>query len=152
MKKFLVWSGWILLVAVLGGNLVMAYVRQPKGDDTPQGFITPELLQTGAFWAPMAATFLMSLLGLYWSSRAYSQTERTSLLWARRGYALSLLGGAVLVMAVFDAELFPRPWLAAVSAVLLALQTSIFAMVSFKELRRAETGEGSRRPRGHRER
>lgn len=157
-KKIAAWGFAILLVALLSANLVMALVNEK--DETPQGFVTPELLQTAAFWAPVGATLVMSILGLYWSSRAYSQTERTSLVWARGGYAFALAGTSLFVFLCFDGDsvdgrfvpTLSRQWVAALASFLLAGQTAVFAMVSFKELRRAETGEGSRRPRGHRER
>ena len=145
-KRILVWSGWGLLVVLLGGNVVIALMNRDK-DETPQGVLQPEHLQAAAFWVPIAVCLVMSLLGLFWSSKAYAQNERASLLWARRGYVFSLVGSVALAMAVFDPETFKREWLAAFAAVIVGGQSVFFAMLALGEYRRADSGEGGRRGR-----
>ena len=145
-KRILVWCGWGIAVLLLGGNLVVGLLN--KKGDTLQGFVAPEHVLTVAFWAPISVVFGMSVLGLWWSSKAYSHSERTSLLWARRGHLFTLVGSVVFLMATFDREMFPREWLAAIAAVVVGGQSLFFALVALKEYRRAETGDGSRRPRG----
>jgi hypothetical protein len=145
-KRMLVWAGWGLAVLLLGGNLVIGLVN--KKGDALQGFVTPDHLKSAAFWTPTVAALALSLAGLWWSSKAYANGERTSLLWARRGYLFTLVATVVFVMATFDRDMFPRDWLSAIAAFVIAGQTLFSAMVAFKEYRRAESGEGSRRPRG----
>jgi hypothetical protein len=146
-KRIFTWIAWTLVVALLGGNLAMSFLREPK-NDKPQGFLTPDHLRSAAFWLPIACTAAMSVLGLYWSSRAYSQSERSSLLWARRGYVFGLVAAGVLTFACFDPENFPREWFVCLAAALVAGQAALFAMLSFKEYRRAQSGGGGSGRRG----
>ncbi len=145
-KRIFTWLGWGALVALLGANLLISVLREPK-NDKPQGFLSPELLRTVAFWIPVSGAALMSALGLYWSSKAYSQNERSSLLWARRGYVFGLIGAMALTFACFDPETFPREWFACVAAAVVAGQSLLFGMMSFREFRRASSGGGGRRGR-----
>ena len=145
-RRMLVWAGWGSIVLLLGGNLFVGLVNR-KGDSSP-GFLAPEHLLTVAFWAPVAATIVISLLGLWWASKAYAHSERSSMLWARRGYLFTIVGCTFFAMATFDRELFPRPRLAIVAATVLGGQAIFSAMIAMKEYRRAASGEGSRRPRG----
>jgi hypothetical protein len=148
-RRILVWSGWGLVVLLLGGNLVVSLVNR-KGDAL-QGFLTPDHVRSAAFWAPICAALALSLCGLWWSSKAYAHSERSSLLWARRGYLFTLVATVVFLMAAFDRDMFPREWLSVIAAAVIGGQTVFSAMFAFKEYRRAESGEGSRRPRGRRE-
>jgi len=145
-KRILTWLAWGLVVALLGGNLVVSFFHEPKGDK-PRGLITRELLLTLAFWVPIACTLVMSTLGLYWSSKAYSQNERSSLLWARRGYVFGLIGSVALIFACLDAENVPHEWFVALAAAVVAGQALLFGMMSFKEFRRAQSGRSGRRGR-----
>jgi hypothetical protein len=145
-KRILVWAGWGLVVLLLGGNLVIGLVN--KKGNALQGFLTPDHLLRAAFWAPMTAALALSVCGLWWSSKAYAHGERTSLLWARRGYLFTLVATVVSLMATFDRDMFPREWLSVIAAFVIGGQTLFSAMFAFKEYRRAESGEGSRRPRG----
>jgi hypothetical protein len=143
-KKLLTWLGWGVLVALLGGNLLITWIREPK-NDKPQGVLTPEILLTAAFWVPICCALTMSALGLYWSSKAYSQNERSSLLWARRGYVFGLIGSVVLMLACYDNETFPRERFIPIAAMIVAGQALLFGMMSFKEFRRAQSGGGGGR-------
>jgi hypothetical protein len=139
-KRVLVWLAWALVVALLGGNLMTSSFFD-------KGFLTPEVLRAAAFWIPTAVAVAMSSLGIYWSGKAYSQSERSSLLWARRGYFFGLIGSGVFVLACFEPEEFPREWIVAVAAAVVAGQALFFGMMSFKEFRRAKSGGGGRRER-----
>lgn len=151
-KQVLAWTGWGILIALLGTNLVMFLLREEGAEETTGGFLTPEHLQSAGFWVPISAAWLFALLGLFWTSSAYKHSERSSLLWAKRGYALTILGGLALALATFEPETFPRPWLAVVAAGVFGAQTVFFALLARAEYRRAETGEGTRHPRRHGER
>lgn len=137
--------GWGVVVTLLLGNLVMGLVDR-KGDK-PQGFITPDLLLSLAFWIPAAGALAMSAAGLYWSNKAYAQNERSSLLWARRGYVFGMVGATAFLVACFDRETFPREWIVCVAAAVIAGQSLFFGMMSFREFRRAQSGGGGRRGR-----
>lgn len=150
-KQVLAWAGWGMLIALLGTNLVMAFLNEEQ-DGTPQGFFTIELLQIAGFWAPMALAWLFALLGLLWVGKAYKHSERASLLWAKRGYAFAIVGGLAFAIAVFEPELLDRRWLAVAASSLFGAQTVFFALLARAEYRRAETGEGTRHPRRHGER
>jgi hypothetical protein len=142
-RKWLPIAGWGLAVLLLGGNIVLALAREK--DETPQGFLTPALLRTVAFWLPVLVAFAMSLAGMFWTSKALSHNERASLLWMRRGFVFALVGTVVLVFACFDPEMFPREWLAVIAAALLGALTFHFAFAAWKEYQRAEMGPGHRR-------
>jgi len=145
-KRVLTWLAWSVVVALLGGNLAVSFFRESK-NDKPHGFITLEHVRTAALWLPIGCAVAMSVLGLYWSSKAYSQNERSSLLWARRGYVFGLIGSAVFLFACYDENMFPREWIVSVAAVVIAGQALFFGMMSFKEFRRAQLRGGSRRGR-----
>jgi hypothetical protein len=145
-KRIFTWLAWGIVVALLGGNLLVSFIRDPKGDK-PHGLFTREILLTLAFWVPIACTLVMSTLGLYWSSKAYSQNERSSLLWARRGYVFGLIGSVALILACLDAENVPHEWFVALAAAVVAGQALLFGMMSFKEFRRAQSGRRGRRGR-----
>lgn len=152
-KQVLAWAGWGMLIALLGTNLVMAFLNE-ETDGTPQGFFTPDILQTVGFWAPMAVAWLFALCGLFWVSKAYKHSERASLLWAKRGYTFTIVAALAFAIATHevDAEnraLLSRAWLSVIAAVLLGGQTVFFALLARSEYRRAETGEGTRHPRRH---
>jgi hypothetical protein len=139
-KRVFTWLAWGVVVALLGANLLTSSMFD-------RGFLTPEVLRAAAFWVPIAGAVAMSVLGLYWSSKAYSQNERSSLLWARRGYVFGLIGSGVLVFTCFEPDNFPREWFVAVAAAVVAGQALLFGMMSFKEFRRAQSGGGGRRGR-----
>jgi hypothetical protein len=145
-KRIFTWLGWGTLVALLGANLVISWIREPK-NDKPQGFLSPDVLRAAAFWIPIGGAVAMSALGLYWSSRAYSQSERSSLLWARRGYVFGLIGAVALAFACFDVETFPREWFVCLAAAVVAGQSLLFGMMSFREFRRASSGGSGRHGR-----
>jgi len=145
-KRMLVWAGWGIVVLLLGGNLVIGLLNRKGG--ALQGFLTPDHVRSAAFWAPISAALALSLCGLWWSSKAYAHSERSSLLWARRGYLFTLVATVVFLMATFDRDMFPREWLSVIAATVIAGQTLFSAMLAFNEYRRAESGQGSRRPRG----
>lgn len=140
----LAWAGWGLLVVLLCANLATAL---SDTGDKEQGFLTPEFLQMAGFWAPLAVAVAMALCGYFWSSRAYAQNERSSLLWARRGYVFTLAAAAALALACLDAELFPRAWFAVLASSALGGQALFFGMLAFREYRRARAGEMHRRLR-----
>ena len=144
-RTWLTWAGWGVLVLLLGGNIVFGFLNEKE--ETPHGFLTPEHLLAAAFWVPAAFAMVISLCGMYWSSKAHAQSERSSMLWARRGYVFTLVASVAFVLAAFDREAFPREWLAAFAAALVAGQAFFAAMISLREYRRAETGEGGRRGR-----
>jgi cytochrome bd-type quinol oxidase subunit 2 len=141
-SKALAWSGWGILTLLLAGNIAMGLINQK--DEQPQGFITPEVLQAAGLWIPVLAAMTFAVLGLYWSTKAHKESERSSLLWARRGYAFSLVGAVIFLMAVFDAETFRREWLAVVAGLVLAVQSVLFAMFAYREFKRSAEGEGRR--------
>lgn len=144
-RNWLAWAGWGLLVLLLAGNIVFGFLNEK--DDTPNGFLTPEHLLAAAFWAPAVFAMVISLCGMYWSSRAHAQSERSSMLWARRGYIFTLVASVAFVLAAMDRDTFPRPWFAALAAALVGGQAFFAAMISLREYRRAEMGEGGRRGR-----
>jgi len=104
-----------------------------------------------AFWVPFAGLVVACLCGTWWSARSYVRREKGSLLWTRNGFVTGLLASVALGVAAFDETHFPRPWLAAVAAVLLASVTGVFAYASFREDRRlASSARSAERlpPRG----
>jgi hypothetical protein len=155
-KQVLAWTGWGMLIALLGTNLVMFLLSDNEGGKG-EGFLTIDLLQRVGFWAPMAAAWLFALLGLYWSSKAYKHSERNSLLWARRGYTFTICAALAFVIAFYEADaenhaLLNRAWISVVAACVIGGQTVFFALLARAEYGRAETGEGTRHPRRRGER
>jgi hypothetical protein len=138
----LAWAGWGLLVVLLCANLATAL--SDKGD-TPQGLLTPEFLQVAGFWGPLAVAVVMAPAGWFWSIRAYAHNQRSSLLWARRGFVFTLAAAAALAFACLDAELFSRAWLLVLASSALGGQALFFGMLAFREYRRAQAGEMHRR-------
>lgn len=144
-RRWLHRLAWTVIVLLLGGNLALAVFNQR--DDTPQGFVTPQMVQSAGFWIPVAVGVVAAVAGLVWATKAYRHSERTSLLWARRAHWFSLVAAAGLTLACFERDVFPREWFAVAASALVAAQSALVSMVSLKEYRRSETGEGSRRAR-----
>jgi hypothetical protein len=141
-RRFLAWSGWLVLGLVLVGKLVLDGAGESSV--SLSDVFRPELLSWVAFWLPLALCGGMSIAGMYWASRAYDRAERTSLLWLRRGFGLSLVGAVVLALARMDRDMFPRESLAATASVILAVQTTVFAAAALREHRRGELAESRR--------
>jgi hypothetical protein len=150
LRKALPWAGWIALFAALAGNVVWSRLHEENGRSA--GFLTPRILSIVGLWAPIAAALLLSLCGLFWSSKAYAHSERSSLLWARRGFVFTLVGTVLFAFFCVDGETvdgkvvatLPREWLAVLASFVIGGQTALFAMLSFREYRRAEAGGGRR--------
>jgi hypothetical protein len=145
LRRALPWMGWAILVALLGGNLLLGLLRQK--DDTPRGFITPAIVQTVAFWLPVLGSFVMCACAVVWSKKAFQHGERSSHLWAQRGGVAGLMGTLALAFATFDSATFRREWMVIVAAVVVGVQSFFLAMIAWREYRRSDSGE-SRRPKG----
>jgi hypothetical protein len=144
-KRLMTRLAWAVVVLLLGGNLVLAVVN--RREETPQGFVTPIMVQSVGFWLPVAVAAVFAVCGVVWATKAFRHSERTSLLWARRAHWFSLFAAVALTFACFERDVFPREWFAVAASVLLGTQTVLASMISLKEWKRSETGEGSRRAR-----
>lgn len=139
--RWLALAGWIL-AAVLLVHFLWSNVLGDGAGVRPA--VPREVLLALAYWVPVAALLAACAAGLTWAWRAYRRREKGSVLWMRNGFLSGVGGALVLTIATFDERHFPRPWLAAVSAVVLAVVLWVFAYATYREERRS-TGMHSHR-------
>ena len=142
-KRWLAWGGWVLF-AVLAGHWIFAELNK-AADGTPQGLVSPDVVRSVAFWLPMLVGGATALAGMWWARRAYAKSERSSLVWLKRGFMFSIGAFVLLIIASFDAANFPREWFVVVAAGIFGAQTLLFAMAALREHRRGDVVEMRRR-------
>ncbi len=150
-------AGGVVLALLMAANLVVGLqgMSDEKGGGEPTGFLTPDILAGVAFWVPFGISLAACVCGMWWSTQAFADSERGSLLWLRRSLSLGLAGTCGLAVAAFETvvveskvvPLFDRRTLSIAFAWLLVL---ILVNVALATLREKHAAEGSNRPRRRR--
>ena len=92
MKGVFVKLMLVLVFLALVANLVTTALRD-------QSFITVDAVTQISFWALFAANLCIAGAGIYFTTRALSKHERSSVEWGRRGFMVNLILAVVFSLA-----------------------------------------------------
>lgn len=150
MKSPIVILLLVLIFLALVANLAMLAV-------TGESPIDEEMVKVIAFWGLVAANLTLAGAGVYFVSKAFGKTEKSSLVWARRGYAVNIVVTAVFALAPWffydyvktkDFTRSDSMFEIALVLLLFGIPHAIFTLSSYKEYLRSA---GSRPKRLHRD-
>ncbi len=144
----------ILIFLALVANLAFVFV-------TDKSFVDDRIALYGLFGVLIVANFCVGGAGFYFVAKTHQKHEKSSLIWARRACASTLIVNAILAVApwlfikIGNQEVTRSEALQDVSIVLLLLgvPTALFAMAFYRDYRRISgarsTGGGSHKGRKH---
>ena len=139
----------ILIFLALVANLAFVVV-------TDKSFIDGKSVQYGLFGVLILANGCVAGAGFYFVTKTHQKHEKSSLVWARRAYASTILVNALLAMApwvfikIGTYEVTRSEALQDVSIVLLLLgvPTALFAMAFYRDFRRVSGSRSTPRSTG----
>lgn len=137
------WAAIGGVILLLGANVALNVPELLRGETPTGGFLTERVVMASLFWIGVAAAAGLAAAGWWFASEAYARSERPWAMWMRRAFLLVPSSLVVLLIVVFDPEVFGRDVFAIVVAFVLAAQLAPFVWAAKLASERRSSGRGA---------